>query len=102
MKVLDSGKLSQFFGAWHEDFYGGPTLQQFEKEWAITFKSKYANSVNSKTPGLLAAIGALGIKAGDEVILYPFTMSASALVPFIYGAAPVSEDFNYKNLGLDP
>jgi len=102
MKVLDSGNLSQFLGAWHKDFYGGPTVQQFEKEWALTFKSKYAISVNSNTSGLFAAIGALGINAGDEVIVSPYTMSASALAPVIYGAVPVFADVDYDNFGLDP
>ncbi|WP_205508562.1 DegT/DnrJ/EryC1/StrS family aminotransferase [Longitalea arenae] len=102
MKVLDSGNLSQFLGAWHKDFYGGPTVQQFEKDWASFFGNKYAISVNSNTSGLFTAIGALGIKAGDEVIVSPYTMSASALAPVIYGAVPVFADVDYNNYGLDP
>ena len=42
MQVLNTGNLSQFLGAWHKDFYGGPTVQQFEKDWARVFESKYA------------------------------------------------------------
>jgi perosamine synthetase len=102
MKVLDSGNLSQFLGAWHKDFYGGPTVQQFEKDWATTFGSKYAISVNSNTSGLFTAIGACGIKAGDEVIVSPYTMSASALAPVIYGAVPVFADVDEHNYGLNP
>lgn len=102
IKVLDSGNLSQFLGAWHKDFYGGPTVQQFEKNWATAFGSKYAISVNSNTSGLFTAIGACGIKAGDEVIVSPYTMSASALAPVIYGAVPVFADVDYDNFGLNP
>jgi perosamine synthetase len=102
MKVLESGNLSQFLGAWHKDFYGGPTVQEFEKNWATAFGSKYAISVNSNTSGLFAAIGACGIKAGDEVIVSPYTMSASALAPIIYGAVPVFADVDYDNFGLNP
>jgi perosamine synthetase len=102
MKVLDSGNLSQFLGAWHKDFYGGPTVQQFEKAWATAFGSKYAISVNSNTSGLFTAIGACGIKPGDEVIVSPYTMSASALAPVIYGAVPVFADVDYDNFGLNP
>lgn len=102
MKVLDTGNLSQFLGAWHKDFYGGPTVQQFEKNWARAFESKYAISVNSNTSGLFTAIGALGIKPGDEVIVSPYTMSASALAPIIYGAVPVFADIDYDNFGLSP
>lgn len=102
MKVLDSGNLSQFLGAWHKDFYGGPTVQQFEKSWAQSFSAKYAISVNSNTSGLFTAIGACGIKPGDEVIVSPYTMSASALAPIIYGAVPVFADIDYDNFGLNP
>lgn len=102
MKVLDSGNLSQFLGAWHKDFYGGPMVQQFEKDWAAAFGNKYAITVNSNTSGLFTAIGALGISAGDEVIVSPYTMSASALAPIIYGAVPVFADVDYNNFGLDP
>ena len=102
MKVLDSGNLSQFLGAWHKDFYGGPTVQQFEKSWAQSFSAKYAISVNSNTSGLFTAIGACGIKPGDEVIVSPYTMSASALAPIIYGAVPVLADIDYDNFGLNP
>lgn len=102
MKVLDSGNLSQFLGAWHKDFYGGPTVQHFEKDWADAFNCKYAISVNSNTSGLFTAIGALGIGPGDEVIVSPYTMSASALAPIIYGAVPVFADIDYDNFGLCP
>lgn len=101
-KVLDKGNLSQFLGAWHKDFYGGPTVQQFEKEWSVVFGTKYAITVNSNTSGLFAAIGACGIGAGDEVIVSPYSMSASAIAPLIYGAVPVFADVDYDNYGLDP
>ncbi|OGI11756.1 MAG: DegT/DnrJ/EryC1/StrS aminotransferase [Candidatus Margulisbacteria bacterium GWF2_35_9] len=102
MKVLDSGNLSQFLGAWHKDFYGGPTIQKFEKDWAKIFLSKYAITVNSNTSGLFTAIGACGIKPGDEVIVSPYSMSASAVAPIIYGAVPVFADVDYDNFGLNP
>lgn len=102
MKVLDSGNLSQFLGAWHKDFYGGPTVQRFEKNWSEAFEAKHTISVNSNTSGLFTAIGACGIAAGDEVIVSPYSMSASAIAPIIYGAVPVFADVDYENYGLDP
>jgi dTDP-4-amino-4,6-dideoxygalactose transaminase len=102
MKVVDSGNLSQFLGAWHKDFYGGPYVQRFEHDWKTAFGNKYAISVNSNTSGLFAAMGALGIQAGDEVIVSPYTMSAGALAPIIYGAVPVFADVDYDNFGLSP
>lgn len=102
MKVLDSGNLSQFLGAWHKDFYGGPRVQQFEKDWADMFDSEYAITVNSNTSGLFAAMGAINVQPGDEVIVSAYTMSASALAPIIYGAVPVFADVDPDNFGLSP
>ena len=101
-QVLDSGNLSQFLGAWHKDFYGGPLVQKFEKDWSEFFEVKYSISVNSNTSGLFASIAALGISAGDEVIVSPYSMSASALAPVIYGAVPVFADIDFDNFGLNP
>ncbi len=92
LRVLDSGILSRFLGAWHADFYGGPEVQAFEKEWAEYFGVKHAISVNSATSGLYAAVGALGIEPGDEIIVSPYSMSCSAIAPLIYGAIPVFAD----------
>ena len=30
-KVVESGVLSQYLGAWSEGFYGGPKVKEFEK-----------------------------------------------------------------------
>ena len=101
-KVLDKGNLSQFLGGWHKDFFGGPLVQEFEKKWSQLFNIKFSISVNSNTSGLFAAIGACGIKAGDEVIVSPYSMSASAIAPLIYGAVPVFADVDIDNFGLSP
>ena len=57
--------------------------------------------VNSATSGLYAAIGALGIGYGDEVIVSPYTMSACSIAPLIYGAVPVA-DIDPDTGCLDP
>lgn len=102
MRVLDSGVLSRFLGVWHEDFFGGPEVQALEKEWATFFQVKHAISVNSATSGLFAAAGAAGVGPGDEVIVSPYTMSASATAPLIYGAIPVFADIEEDHFCLDP
>jgi len=63
---------------------------------------KHSVSVNSATSGLYAAIGALGIGYGDEVIVSPYTMSACAIAPLIYGAIPVFADVELESGSLDP
>ncbi|MEA2091925.1 MAG: DegT/DnrJ/EryC1/StrS family aminotransferase [Campylobacterota bacterium] len=92
LRVLKSGKLSTYLGTWHDDFYGGSEVQELEKEWAAKFKVKHAISVNSATSGLYAAVGAVGIEPGDEIIVSPYTMSASATAALVYGAIPVFAD----------
>ena len=101
LRVLRSGKLSTYLGTWHDDFYGGEEVQALEREWEAFFGVKHAISVNSATSGLYAAVGALGIEHGDEVIVSAYTMSASATAALIYGATPVFADIEPKHYCLD-
>lgn len=101
-RVIDSGVLSKFLGCWHEDFYGGPEVRALEEEWAQYFNVKHAISVNSATSGLYCAVGAAGVGPGDEVIVSPYTMSASAVAPLIYNAIPVFADIEEDYFCLSP
>jgi perosamine synthetase len=100
--VLDGGQLSAFFGSWGENFFGGPMVRAFEREWAARFGAAHAVSVNSATSGLIAAVGACGIQPGDEVIVSPFTMSASASCVRVFGGTPVFADVQADTFNLDP
>lgn len=101
-EVLDSGVLSQFVGVWGPDFYGGPRVRALESAWSEYFGVAHAVSVNSATSGLYAAIGAAGVSPGDEVIVSPYTMSASAAAAIVYGAIPVFADIEPETFCLDP
>ena len=102
VKVVRSGILSKFLGCWEDDFYGGPQVRALEEEWAAYFGVKHAISVNSATSALYAAVGALGIEPGDEVIVSPYTMCASSTAPLIYNAIPVFADIERNYFCLDP
>jgi dTDP-4-amino-4,6-dideoxygalactose transaminase len=91
-RVFARGSLSAFYGSWGENFLGGVEVRAFEEEWGARFEAPHVVSVNSATSGLVAAVGALGISPGDEVILSPYTMSATAMAPLVYGAIPVFAD----------
>lgn len=93
-RVLDSGVLSEFVGVWGEYFNGGSQVRELEKEWADWFGVKHAVSMNSATSALYAAAGALDVGPGDEVIVSPYTMTASAIAPLVYGAVPVFADID--------
>ncbi len=101
-EVIKSGVLSQFLGAWHEDFFGGPKVKEFEKKCAKYFGVKHAITVNSWTSGLVAAVGAVGIEPGDEVIVTPWTMSATATAILHWNAIPVFADIDPQTFNLDP
>lgn len=101
-KVIESGVLSQYLGEYGDDFYGGPQVQAFEAAWKDYFDTKYAVSVNSCTSGLMAAVGALGIEPGDEVIVSPWTMTASATAILVWNAIPVFADIERDSYNLDP
>lgn len=100
--VLRSGVLSRFLGSWHKDFYGGPEVQALEKEWAEYYKVKHAIAVNSATSGLYCAVGATGVGPGDEIIVSPYTMSASASAALVYNAIPVFADIEEDYFCLNP
>ena len=100
--VIESGVLSQYIGAWHDDFLGGPKVKEFEQAVCDYFDVKYAITVNSWTSGLVAAIGAIGIEPGDEVIVTPWTMSASATAILHWNAIPVFADIDPLTYNLCP
>jgi perosamine synthetase len=100
--VLASGNLSQFLGAWTPDFLGGPRVREFEAAWAGAMQIDHAVSVNSNTSGLFTAMGAIRIQPGDEVIVTPYSMSASAVAPMVYGGIPVFADIDPVTFCLDP
>ncbi len=102
LRVLRSGKLSTYLGTWHKDFYGGSEVQALENEWADFFNVKHAISVNSATSGLYAAVGAIGIEPGDEIIVTPYTMSASATAILLYGGIPVFADVEKEHFCINP
>ena len=101
-EVIESGVLSQYIGAWTDDFFGGPKVREFERSWSGYFGVKHAITVNSATSGLIAAVGAIGIEPGDEVIVSPWTMSASATAILHWNAIPVFADIDPETFNLDP
>jgi dTDP-4-amino-4,6-dideoxygalactose transaminase len=81
---------------------GGTKVREFEKQAADYFRVKYAVAVNSWTSGLIAAIGAIGIEPGDEVITTPWTMAATATAILHWNGIPVFADINPDTFNLCP
>lgn len=101
-RVVESGNLSEFIGAWGDKFNGGPEVRAFEAAAAEYFSTSHAITVNSWTSGLVAAVGAAGIGPGDEVILTPWTMSATAAAILHWGGVPIFADIDPRTFNLDP
>ena len=101
IEVVEGGCLSGFYGSPGPEYLGGPKVQAFERAWASRFGTKYAVSMNSGTSGLYAAVGAAGISPGDEIIVSPYTMSATAMAPLVYGGIPVFADIEPETFCLD-
>ena len=81
---------------------GGKNVQEFEKLASSFTKSKYAVAVNSGTSALQAALLALDIKQGDEVLIPSFSFVATANAVVSTGAKPVFVDILKENYTMDP
>jgi len=100
IEVMDSGELSGFFGSPGPQWLGGEKVVAFEQKWAKQYGFGNAISVNSWTTGLMTAVGAVGIGPGDEVIVSPYTMSASATAILFYGGIPVFADIDADTFNI--
>ena len=81
---------------------GGKHVQLFEKSVSSYVKSKYAIAVNSGTSALQAALYALNIKEGDEVLIPSFTFIATANAVTSTGAKPIFVDILKENYTINP
>lgn len=101
-RVLDSGVLSDYIGAWCDQFYGGTEVKSFERACEARFNVKHAITVNSWTSGLICAVGALDIEPGDEILVSPWTMCATATAILVWNAVPVFVDIERDTFNMDP
>ncbi len=89
-KVLKSGMLAQ-----------GPKVAELEAAFAEYCGTKYAAAVNSGTAALHAALYALGVGPGDEVITVPYTFMATFNAILMTGAKPVLVDIEPNSFMID-
>jgi len=92
-EVLDSG-----FGS----STSGNMNNRFEKAFANKAGVKYAISFNSGTSTLHAALAAVGVGAGDEVIIPALTVISNADVVLAQNAIPVFADIQEDTYNIDP
>ena len=80
----------------------GPMVEKFEKNLTHFCGAKYSVAVNSGTAALHAAMFAIGIGLGDEVIIPPLSFAATANCVLYMGATPIFADVEYDTGLLDP
>ncbi len=98
-EVLETGILMRYgFDAPRQ---GKWKAKELEQQICSVFGSRYAQLTSSGTAALTTALAALGIGAGDEVIMPAFTFVASFEAVLSVGAVPVMVDID-DTLTMDP
>jgi len=92
-KVLDSKSWSSTAGSW---------CQILEERFAEKFESKYAVAMNSGTSTLHAALEAVGVQAGDEVISPALTVIMDTTATLHANAIPVYADIDPDTFTINP
>ena len=92
-RVLNTEKWSSTSGTW---------CQELEKTFAEKFECEYAVAMNSGTATLHAALEALGVGPGDEVISPALTVIMDTTATFHANAVPVYADINPLTFNIDP
>jgi len=80
----------------------GPMVDRFESDLAARVGAKHAVAVSSGTAALHAMMYAIGLTAGDEVIVPPMTFASTANSVVFQGATPVFTDVDPETLLLCP
>ena len=102
MEVLDSGVLSGFVASGNDNFYGGACVRELETLFCEAFQTQFAVSFNSATSALHGTMIAAGIDPGDEVLVPPYSMSATASAVLMCNALPVFVDIEPNMFCMDP
>ena len=99
LEALRSKHLSGFSARPGDRFLGGPKVRALEEAFAEYFGVKYAVTFNSATSALHAMVSAVGVGPGDEVIVPPTTMSATATAVVMNNAVPIFADIEDETYG---
>lgn len=83
-------------------FIGGPEVAAFEREYAEYIGVEHVVGVSNGTDALELAFRAVGVEAGDEVIMPANTFIATAEAVSRIGAVPVFVDVDADHLLIDP
>ncbi len=91
LEVLRSGSIAQ-----------GPKVARLEDEFARMHGARHAIAVNNGTTALVAALQALDLGPGDEVVTSPFTFVATLNAILETGATATFADIRFEDFNVDP
>jgi dTDP-3-amino-3,4,6-trideoxy-alpha-D-glucose transaminase len=80
----------------------GPGMHAFEDEFARYTRAAEGIAVGSGTAALEIGLRAIGIKAGDEVLVPAVTAAATAMAVTALGAKPVFVDVSLSDFNIEP
>jgi dTDP-4-amino-4,6-dideoxygalactose transaminase len=83
-------------------YIGGPAVTAFEREWAAYCGADHAVGLASGTDALQLSLTALGVGAGDEVVVPANTFIATAAAVVRAGATPRFADVSDDTLLMTP
>lgn len=92
LKVLHSGKWNRGVGA---------QVSRFEQEYAQFMGAKHCLAAANGTSALVIALQTLGVQAGDEVIVPPYTFVATINAVLAMHALPVFVDSDPRTFQID-
>jgi len=91
LSVLRSGKWSR-----------NKVVSEFEKKYAELIGAKRCLATTNGTSALLISLHVLGIGAGDEVLVPPYTFIATVDVILLSGAMPIFVDTDPETFQINP
>ena len=80
---------------------GGSQVERFESAWAGRLGARHCLATASGTSALVAALNALGIGPGDEVLVPAYTFVATINVVLLAYALPVFVDTDRETMQID-
>lgn len=92
-KILEGEQWSNTSGSW---------TNTFEKKFAERIGTRYGIAFNSGTSTLHAALEAVGVEPGDEVISPALTVIMDTTATIHANAVPVYADVDEKTFNIDP
>ena len=80
----------------------GPFVREFEEMFGSFTGAQFCIATSSCTTALHVAVAAMGLRAGDEVIVPAFTWVSTANIVECMGARPVFCDIDLRTFNIDP